>query len=81
MTKAEVVNNLIDYAAKIFKVDASTLSADTVISDLGTKSLQRIGMCALIENNMDVVLPIADFGQYRTFSDLADRVLEEIAKL
>lgn len=80
MTKQDVINSLIGFAAKIFKTDAAALSADTVISELGTKSLQRIGMCALIENDLDVVLPIADFGQYRTIGDLADRVLDEISK-
>ena len=80
MNKQEIVTKLIDYAAKIFKADAATLSADTVISDLGIKSLQRIGLLALIENNLDVVLPITDFGKFKTIGDLADRVAEELAK-
>lgn len=80
MTKIEIVNKLIDFCGKIFGVNTESLSGDTVISELGTKSLQRIGMCALIENEIDVVLPIADFGKYSTLNDLADRLIEELAK-
>lgn len=78
MSREEVVKNLIEYAAKAFKCDASKIKEDTVIKDeLGTNSMQRIAMSSLIENNMDVVIPIVEFGKYETIGALADKVMSE----
>lgn len=78
MSKEEIIEILIAGAARIFKADAATITADTVIDDLGTKSLQRVGLLATIENETEVVIPITEFGKFKTLSDLADRVLEEL---
>lgn len=80
MTKEEVVTKLIEDAAIVYKADASVLSADTDISEtLGTNSLNRMGMCAMVENHFDVVIPLAEFGKYKTFKDLADMIAEQDA--
>lgn len=78
MTKEEIVKQLIEDAATVYKKDASGLTADTNISEtLGTNSLNRMGMCAMIENHFDVVVPLAEFGKYGTFNDLADMILAD----
>lgn len=78
MSKEEIVAKLIEDAAIVYKADASTLSADTDISaTLGTNSLNRMGMCAMIENHFDVVVPLAEFGKYKTFQELADMISEQ----
>ena len=38
-----------------------------------------MGMCAMIENHFDVVIPLAEFGTYKTFQDLADMIAEQDA--
>ena len=80
MTKDEIIAKLIEDAAIIYTADTSTLAADTDISaTLGTNSLNRMGMCAMIENHFDVVIPLAEFGTYKTFQDLADMIAEQDA--
>ena len=33
----------------------------------------------MIENHFDVVIPLAEFGTYKTFQDLADMIAEQDA--
>ena len=40
MSREELIANLIQFAALAFKVDASTLTEDTNLNDLGTSSVQ-----------------------------------------
>ena len=77
MTREELVANLINYASLAFKVDASTLSEDTNLNELGTSSVQRVAMSASIENEYDVMIPDSRFGQFETIGKLADFVMEE----
>ena len=77
MSRDELIANLIDFAALAFKVDKSTLTEDTNLNDLGTSSVQRVAMSASIENEYDVMIPVARFGNFETIGKLADFVLEE----
>lgn len=77
MTREELISNLIEFAALAFKVDASTLTEDTNLNELGTSSVQRVAMSASIENEYDVMIPVARFGNFETIGKLADFVLEE----
>ncbi|MCR4831371.1 MAG: acyl carrier protein [Pseudobutyrivibrio sp.] len=77
MSREELIANLIDFAALAFKVDKSTLTEDTNLNDLGTSSVQRVAMSASIENEYDVMIPVARFGNFETIGKLADFVLEE----
>ena len=36
-----------------------------------------MGMCAVIENEFDVVIPFAEFGMYKTIGELADFIASE----
>ena len=77
MTREELIKNLINFASLAFKVDASTLTEDTNLNELGTSSVQRVAMSASIENEYDVMIPVARFGNFETIGKLADFVLEE----
>lgn len=77
MNREEVINFIIDCVAKTYQADASGLSEATNIPEqFGTKSLQRVSLCALIENETDVVLSLGDIGKYPTIGELADFILE-----
>ncbi len=78
MTKEEVLGKLIEFAEKSFGKPAADISGATKISEeLGTKSVQVISMCSLIENEYDVMIAIGDFLKFETMDALADYVLEE----
>ena len=77
-TQEEILAKLIESASKVYMKDADTLSGETSIpNDLGTKSLDVMGMTAMIENDFDVVVPLAEYGHYATLNDLAKMIAEE----
>ena len=78
MSREEVLANMIEFAAMAFGKDASTIKEDTNIAEeLGVTSMQRVSMSASIENEYDVMIPVAKFGQFATIGDLVDFVMEE----
>lgn len=79
MTREEVIEKMIEYAAMAFHADAANINENTDISaELGNGSTQRVAMSASIENDFDVMIPVARFGNYKTIGDLADFVMEEM---
>ena len=79
MTREEVVAKMIEYAAMAFEKDASTITENTDIAEeLGVKSFQRVAMSASIENDFDIMIPVARFGSFKTIGDLADYVMDEM---
>ena len=78
MNRDEVLANIIECAAMAFNKDASQIKEDTNIAEeLGVQSMQRIAMSSSIENEYDVMIPVAKFAQYETIGDLVDFVMEE----
>jgi len=79
MSREELIASLIDFAAMAFGKDAADIHADTDIAEeLGKTSAQRVAMAASIENEFDVMIPVARFGNYKTIGDLADFIMEEM---
>jgi len=79
MSREEVVAKLIEFAAIAFEKDASEIKETTDIAEeLGVKSFQRVSMSASIENEYDVMIPVARFGNFKTIGDLADYVMDEM---
>ena len=78
MSREELVAKLYEYVASTYGVDESTLSEDTVLADLGVGSKYSVAMCASIENDFDVMIPVARFGKYKTIGEVADFVEEEM---
>ena len=79
MTREEVVAKMMEYAAISFRADAANINENTDIAEeLGVASTQRVAMSASIENDFDVMIPVARFGNYKTIGDLADFVMEEM---
>lgn len=79
MSREEMIAQLIEFAAMAFKADAANIHEDTdIAAELGNASMQRVAMTASIENEFDVMIPVARFGNYKTIGDLADYILEEM---
>lgn len=79
MTREEVLAQIIEFAAMAFKKDASEITEGTNISqELGVASNQRVAMSASIENEYDVMIPVARFGKFETIGDLVDFVMDEM---
>lgn len=78
LNRADVLADMIEFASIAFKKEVSEINENTNISEeLGVLSMQRIAMSASIENEYDVMIPVAKFGQFATIGDLVDFVMEE----
>lgn len=79
MERNEVLEKIIGFAAMAFKTDASKIKEETNIAkELGVASIQRVAMSASIENDFDVMIPVARFGKFETIGDLVDFVMDEM---
>ena len=79
MSREEVLAKMIEFAAMAFGKDASTIKEDTNIAEeLGVSSNQRVAMTASIENEYDVMIPVASFGKFGTIGELVDYLMDEI---
>lgn len=77
--RKEVLENVIEFAARAYKKAASEIHEDTKISEeLGVQSMQRVALSASIENEYDVMIPVARIGQFETIGDLVDYVMDEM---
>ena len=78
MEREEVLTKIIEFAALAFKADAAKITEDTEIATLGVSSAQRVTMSASIENEFDVMIPVARFGKFKTIGELTDFVMDEM---
>lgn len=79
MTREEVAKKIIEFASMAFGKDASEIKEDTDIAkELGVASSQRVAMSASIENEFDVMIPVARFGKFETIGSIIDFVMEEM---
>ena len=78
MNREEIIANLIEFAARAYKADASKINENTNLSDLGVQSLQRVAMSASIEDEYDVMIPVARIGNFKTIGDIVDYVMDEM---
>ena len=77
MDKNEILAKLYEFAAEAFGVDASTLTAETNPAELGNTSQKIVAMSAAIENEFEVMVPVAKFAKFESFDELADFIEEE----
>lgn len=79
MKRNEVLANIIEFASRAYEKPAAEINENTKISEeLGVRSMQRVALSASIENEYDVMIPVARIGQFETIGDLVDHVMEEM---
>ena len=79
MTREEIIAKLIEFASIAFEKDAAGITEDTdIAAELGVKSVQRVSMAASIENEFDVMVPVARFDKFKTIGDFADFIMDEM---
>ena len=78
MSREEVLAKLIEFAAMAYGVDAAEITEETNLNDFGVGSQQRVAMSASIENDFDVMIPVASFGKFESVAALADYIMDEM---
>jgi acyl carrier protein len=75
--RENVIKILVDKAAKMFKLDPSTLGPETKFKDdLGCKSAHIVQFTTTLEDEFDVEVPYMEFNRKATFADAAEYIAE-----
>ena len=75
----EVLANIIKFAAMAYKKPEEEINENTNVSEeLGVQSMQRVALSASIENEHDVMIPVARIGNFKTIGDIVDYVMDEM---
>ena len=79
MERNEVLANIIEYASRAYEKPVDEINENTKISEeLGVRYMQRVALSASIEDEYDVMIPVARIGQFETIGDLVDHVMDEM---
>lgn len=77
MDRAELEKKVIEFVATSYKKDPSEITLDTTFGDeLGGSSRQMVALVALIENELEALVPMREASASKTVRDLVDRVEE-----
>ena len=75
MEKQELNQKILGFVSATYKKPLEELSLETNIKkDLGGTSLFMVGLVSLIENELDVLLPLPTAAGCKTIGDLVDSV-------
>ena len=79
MDRKELEAQIIEMIATIYNKDADTLSVDTDMrEELKGSSVLMVGLVSEIENELDVMIQLADAAACVTIGDLVDKVEAEL---
>lgn len=69
---------IIHYFSITYNKDKSTLNRNTRIQeDLGGKSLMMVALVSLIEEDLDLMIPLQEAGKFRTIGEVIDHLVAE----
>lgn len=79
MERKELENQIIGMIATIYNKDAATLSTATNMKEeLTGSSVLMVGLVSEIENELDVMIQLAEAAACTTIGDLVDKVEAEL---
>ena len=79
MDRKELEAQIIEMIATIYNKDAETLSVETNMrEELTGSSVLMVGLVSEIENELDVMIQLADAAACTTIGDLVDKVEAEL---
>lgn len=79
MERNEVLANIIQFASRAYNRPENEINENTRISEeLGVRSMQRVALSSSIENEYDVMIPVARIGQFETIGNLVNYVMDEM---
>ena len=77
MNRSELEAKILELVSTSYNKDVETLSMDTRIKeDLGGTSVLMVGLVSEIENELDVMVQLADAASFKTIADLVNKVEE-----
>jgi len=74
--KEEILEKIIERAAKIWQVDPSELNEDTTFAEMNAKSTHISQLTTYLEDEYDVEIPYMNFKRCKTLGEAAEFVAE-----
>lgn len=74
--REEVLEKIIEKAAKIWAVDPASMNEDTEFASMNPKSAHYSQMTTFLEDEFDAEVPYMNFKRCKTFGEAADYVAE-----
>ncbi|EPZ52657.1 acyl carrier protein [Alicyclobacillus acidoterrestris] len=75
LTKAQIEEKVKNVVCNQLQVDASEVKADSLfVDDLGADSLDLTELAVAFEDEFDIEIPEADFGQLSTVAGVVDYI-------
>ena len=75
--REQVLQIIIDKAAKMFGLDPATLSGETKFkADLNCKSANIVQFTTTLEDEFDIEVPYMEFNRKETFADAVEYISE-----
>lgn len=79
MTRVDIENKVLECVSITFRKSMEEISIDTNFkADLGGASILMVGLASLIENELDVLIPLPTVATCQTVKDLVDKVEAEL---
>ena len=73
----ELFDQIAEYARMAYGYEGE-ITPDTLLSDMGTKSMEMVALASTIENELDAEVTIHEIMTMKTFGELVERVAEEV---
>ena len=71
----QLEKTIFTFAARAYNVDEATLSRETNIKkDLSSQSLLMVSLVSMIENELEVFIPLTAAAKFETLGDVIDQV-------
>lgn len=71
-------SQIFNFVATSYKIDPANITRDTTFEECGKGSMKMIALLAVIENEMDVEVPLREGMTMKTVGELCDRVESEL---
>jgi acyl carrier protein len=79
MDKKQLEEKVIGYFAITFQREAKDLVPGTLIKEeLGGTSMRMVALISLVENELDIMIPLPEAGKFKTIGDVIDRLAAEL---
>lgn len=79
MDKKQLEEKIVGYFALTFQREAKDLGPGTLIKEeLGGTSMKMVALISLVENELDIMIPLPEAGKFKTIGDVIDRLAAEV---
>jgi acyl carrier protein len=79
MDKKQLEEKVIGFFAITFQKEAKALSRETLIKEeLGGTSMKMVALVSLVENELDVMIPLPEAGKFKTIGEVIDRLAADL---